>query len=86
MESTTFAILSTYDQELHTIDARNWADALELYLVEAGIDWSSLLTTRDTEPYPHATVDVYGAQEDGSVIILELEDLEVEDPKVLPVE
>jgi len=85
MTSTTYAILSTTTQELETIEAQSWGDALARYLEEEGMEWESLLGCVDTTPHPHYTVDLYSTSgEEETVLVMELDDLQVERPKYFP--
>ncbi|AUO79061.1 hypothetical protein [Salinibacter phage M8CR30-4] len=85
MTSTTYAVLSTTTQELETIEAQSWGDALARYLEEEGVEWESLLGCVDTTPSPHYTVDLYSTSgEEETVLVMELDDLQVERPKYFP--
>jgi hypothetical protein len=85
MASTTYAVLSTTTQELETIEAQSWGDALARYLEEEAIEWESLLGCVDTTPHPHYTIDLYSRSgEEETVLVMKLEDLEVERPKHFP--
>jgi len=85
MTSTTYAVLSTTTQELETIEAQSWGDALARYLEEEGMEWESLLGCVDTTPSPHYTVDLYdssGGEE--TILVMELDDLQVERRQYFP--
>jgi len=85
MTSTTYAVLSTTTQELETIEAQTWGDALARYLEEEGMEWESLLGCVDTTPSPHYTIDLYGSSGgEETVLVMELDDLQVERPKYFP--
>ena len=80
-----FAILSTTDQTLHVEEARTWGGAVAQYALDAGISWEVMSGSRDLEPYEHWTLDFYtvdGEQE--SLVVMELEDLEVGRPHSMP--
>lgn len=87
MDSTSYALLSTLEQELIIYEAQNWGDALTRYIEEEGLEWDSLLGCLDQEPSTHWTIDLYDPEgEDETIILMELEELRVQATHTLPVE
>jgi len=84
---TEYALLSTVEQELLIRQAASWGDALAQYIDEAGLDPETFLGCLDHTPQEHYTVDLYDeAGREETVIVMELEHLDVQDPHTLPVE
>jgi hypothetical protein len=75
-----YAILSTFDGEIQTVEAHSWGDALAQFLG----DYDSLLVTQDHEPNLHYTADIYTGDDEERAIVMLLDDLEVDDPKSFP--
>jgi len=84
---TDYALLSTIEQELLVREAENWGDALAQYLDKVDLDPETFLGCLDQTPQEHYTVDLYAADgREETVIVMELERLEVEEPHTLEVE
>jgi hypothetical protein len=75
-----YAVISTRDGEIHTVEASSWGDALAQFTGE----FDSMLVSQDDDPNPHHTADIYTGENEERAIVMLLDDLEVDDPKSLP--
>jgi len=75
-----YAVLSTRDGEMHTVEASSWGDALAQFAGE----FDSMLVSQDDDPNPHHTADIYTGDTEERAIVMLLDNLEVDDPKSLP--
>lgn len=66
----TFALFSDETSEMELVEAQTWGGAFENHIRERGLEWSSMLGTRDTTPYPHWVLDLYDAAGGEETVII----------------